>query len=108
MIRLLAFGGKATPPLLNLGRVRDLAKVLVNGRTVGIVWLAPYRIGIAAAGCPGRDRIEVRVANLSINRLSDDAQPDSRKPASTVMPRYRPDAPLRGSGMIGLVTVQAV
>ena len=90
---------------LDLGRVGDLAEVLVNGRSVGTVWHAPYRIDIGAAAKPGRNRIEVRVANRWINRLIGDAQPGATKVTWTSMPTYRPDAPLRPAGLIGPVVV---
>ena len=64
-------------------------------------------IDIAAAARPGRNRIEVRVANLWVNRLIGDAQPGARKLTWTAMPSYRADAPLRASGLIGPVTVLA-
>lgn len=98
---------RATPLLLDLGQVGDLAEVRVNGVAVGTVWHAPYRIDIAAAARPGRNRIEVRVANLWVNRLIGDAQPGARKLTWTAMPSYRADAPLRASGLIGPVTVLA-
>lgn len=98
---------RATPLLLDLGQVGDLAEVRMNGIAVGTVWHAPYRIDIAAAARPGRNRIEVRVANLWVNRLIGDAQPGARKLTWTTLPSYRPDAPLRASGLIGPVTVLA-
>lgn len=91
--------------LLDLGKVGDVAEVRVNGRPVGTVWHAPYRLDIGAVAKPGRNTLEVRVANLWVNRLIGDAQPGAVKVAWTSMPAYRADAPLRPSGLIGPVTL---
>jgi hypothetical protein len=91
------------PLLLRLGQVGDVAEVLVNGQTVGIVWKPPYALDIGVAVKPGPNKLEVRVANLWVNRLIGDAQPNATKVAFTTMPMYRSDAPLRPAGLIGPV-----
>ena len=91
---------------LDLGRVAELAEVRVNGKVVGTVWQAPYRLDIGPALKHGRNRIEVRVANLWVNRLIGDAQPGASKITYTAMPTYRADAPLRPSGLIGPVVIE--
>ena len=88
---------------LDLGEVRELAEVTVNGTAVGAVWHAPFRLDIGAALRQGSNRIEVKVANLWVNRLIGDAQPSANKITFTAMPTYRADAPLRRSGLIGPV-----
>lgn len=92
-----------TPLLLDLGRVGDVAEVRVNGRAVGTLWHAPYRVDVGSAVKRGDNQLEVRVANLWVNRLIGDRQPGAKKVAYTVMPTYRADAPLRPSGLIGPV-----
>lgn len=91
------------PIWLDLGEVDDLAEVSVNGKNLGEVWHAPYRLDIAGAMHSGRNRIEIRVADLWVNRLIGDAQPGAVKITYTSMPTYRADAPLRRSGLIGPV-----
>lgn len=99
-------GWRAGAPLwLDLGQVGDLAEVRVNGQSVGTAWHAPYRIDIAKAARRGRNRLEVQVANLWVNRLIGDAQPGAKSITWTSMPTYRADAPLRPSGLIGPVTL---
>jgi hypothetical protein len=95
------------PLLLDLGSVGDVAEVIVNGESAGIVWHAPYRIDISKLARKGRNKLEVRVANLWVNRLVGDAQPDAKKVTYTTLPTYRPDAPLRPSGLIGPVQLLA-
>ncbi|MFD1786159.1 glycosyl hydrolase [Sphingomonas floccifaciens] len=92
---------------LDLGQVGDVAEVRVNGRVVGQSWHAPWRVALGDALRPGRNTIEVRVANLWVNRLIGDAQPGATKVTWTSLPTYRPDAPLRPSGLIGPVRILA-
>lgn len=91
---------------LNLGEVRELAQVLVNGKDVGTVWHAPYRLDVSDAVKAGTNHLEVRVANLWVNRLIGDAQESATKTTFTALPTYRADAPLRASGLIGPVVVE--
>ena len=89
--------------LLDLGAIGDVAEVFVNGRAAGTAWHAPYRVDVTAAAHSGLNRLEVRVANLWVDRLIGDAQPGATKIAWTAAPTYRADAPLRRSGLIGPV-----
>ncbi|MHA4838221.1 glycosyl hydrolase [Sphingopyxis sp. MSC1_008] len=89
--------------LLDLGRVGDLAEVWVNGKKVGSPWMAPFRVDVGHAVRPGPNRLEVRVANLWVNRLIGDLQPGARKITFTTLATYKADAPLRPSGLIGPV-----
>ncbi|MDG2003609.1 MAG: glycosyl hydrolase [Novosphingobium sp.] len=89
--------------LLDLGEVREIAEVLVNGQPAGYAWHAPYTLDIGAVTKTGTNRIEVRVANLWVNRLIGDAQEGAEKLTWTAMPTYNSDAPLRRSGLIGPV-----
>ncbi len=93
------------PLWLDLGEVRELAEVTLNGQPVGSVWHAPFRLDISAAAKRGKNRVEIKVANLWVNRLIGDAQPGAQKITWTAMPAYRADAPLRRSGLIGPVTL---
>lgn len=88
---------------LDLGQVGDLAEIHVNGKLVGTSWRAPHRLDVSAAVKPGRNALEVRVANVWANRLIGDVQPGAQKVAFVTTPTYHPDAPLRPSGLIGPV-----
>ena len=94
------------PLWLNLGEVRELAEVLVNEKSAGYAWHAPYRVDISAAVQPGTNQLQVRVANLWVNRLIGDAQPGAKKITWTSMPSYHANAPLRRSGLIGPVRLE--
>ena len=91
--------------VLDLGSVGDVAEVRINGLSVGTLWHPPYRVDIGSAVRAGRNTIEVRVANLWVNRLIGDAQPNAEKVTFTTLPTYRADAPLRTSGLIGPVVL---
>ena len=57
---------------LDLGNVQVIAEVTINGRNLGVLWKKPYRVDVTEALQPGRNLIEVRVANLWLNRLIGD------------------------------------
>jgi hypothetical protein len=89
---------------LDLGDVRELAGVTLNGKALGTVWTPPFRVDISKAVRAGRNALRIEVANLWVNRLIGDAQPDAaHKFTFTVIPTYRADAPLRESGLLGPV-----
>jgi len=59
---------------LDLGRVQVIAEVRLNGKDLGILWKAPFRIDVTDAAKPGDNELEVRVTNLWPNRLIGDEQ----------------------------------
>ena len=89
---------------LDLGGVRNIAQVRVNGKDLGIVWKAPFRVDVTKALKPGTNRLEVKVTNLWVNRLIGDAQPDATdKYTFTTQAFYKADSPLLPSGLLGPV-----
>ena len=93
---------------LDLGRVKSLAQVNVNGTDLGIVWTPPFRVEITPALRPGMNSLEVRVVNLWPNRMIGDQllPPEKRFTSSTWNP-FRKDSPLLESGLLGPVEVLA-
>ena len=59
---------------LDLGAVKNIAAVRLNGRDLGVVWCDPWRIEITEALKTAGNRLEIRVANLWPNRLIGDEQ----------------------------------
>ena len=62
---------------IELGVVNDIARVRLNGKDVGVIWCAPWRIDISNALKEGENKLEIEVANRWINRLlGDKSEPD--------------------------------
>ncbi|MFS2214498.1 glycosyl hydrolase [Telluria sp. Tellsp104] len=70
--------------------VREAAQVVVNGRLAGAVWHPPYAVDVTGFLQPGRNRIEVRVANLALNALAGHALPDYRLLSARYGQRFVP------------------
>jgi hypothetical protein len=91
---------------MDLGDVKNLAEVLVNGKSLGIVWRKPFRIDVTDAMKPGSNNIEIRITNLWVNRLIGDQQPDTKtKITYTTQAFYKADSPLLPSGLLGPIHI---
>jgi hypothetical protein len=94
---------------LDLGDVKNLAEVIVNGKSLGIIWKKPFRVNAATALKPGDNKVEIKVTNLWVNRLIGDAQPGvTNKITYTTMPFYQANSKLLPSGLLGPVRVVAL
>jgi hypothetical protein len=56
--------------LLDLGDVRDVARVRLNGESLGTAWSVPFRVRLGAA-LKSRNVLEIDVTNLPANRIRD-------------------------------------
>jgi hypothetical protein len=91
---------------MDLGDVKNLAEVSVNGKPLGIVWKAPFRVDVTGALQPGANAIEIKVTNLWVNRLVGDQQPGAaQKYTYTAQQFYQANSPLLPSGLLGPVQV---
>ncbi|MGA7726334.1 MAG: glycosyl hydrolase [Opitutaceae bacterium] len=62
---------------LDLGSVKNLAEVSVNGTRLGVLWKPPFLVEVTGALRPGQNALEVRVTNLWPNRMiGDEQEPD--------------------------------
>jgi hypothetical protein len=86
---------------LDLGDVKDIAEVAVNGKPVAAAWRKPFRVNLTGALKSGTNTLEVKVANVWVNRMIGDQQPGAQKITSTQS--YRADSPLLPSGLLGPV-----
>jgi hypothetical protein len=93
---------------LDLGDVKNLAEVAVNGKSMGTVWKKPFRMDVSGALKPAKNRLSVRITNLWVNRLIGDRQPGVTDPLTyTTQEFYRADSPLLPSGLLGPVRIVA-
>ncbi len=91
---------------IDLGDVKNLAEVIVNGKSLGIVWKKPFRVDVTTALKTGENKIEIKVTNLWVNRLIGDAQPNvTNKITYTTMPFYQASSKLQPSGLLGPVNI---
>jgi (4-O-methyl)-D-glucuronate---lignin esterase len=94
---------------LDLGDVKNVAEIKVNGQPLGTVWKRPFRVDATEALKPGANALEIKVANLWVNRLVGDKQPGVTKPYTyTAVEFYKADSPLLPSGLLGPVRVVGV
>ncbi len=105
--------GQADDWRLDLGDVRESARVRLNGQDAGTAWSVPFRLRVGPLLKPGRNVLEIDVTNLAANRIRD---LDQRKEPWKIMREinfvninYKPfDAsgwPLTPSGLLGPVTL---
>jgi hypothetical protein len=59
---------------LDLGEVRVIATVTLNGTALATCWAPPFRVDISKAARPGTNHLSVAVSNLWVNRLIGDEQ----------------------------------
>ena len=91
---------------LDLGDVKNIAQVSVNGSPSGILWKPPFRVDVTSALKPGANTLEIKVTNLWVNRLVGDQQPGAEKKYTyTAMEFYKADSPLLPSGLLGPVLI---
>jgi hypothetical protein len=118
---------------LDLGGVAVIADVKLNGKDLGTLWKAPYRVDVTGALKPGENALEVKVANLWVNRqIGDELLPEDSerngngtlkawpawlaedKPSPpgrytfTSWRLWNKDSPLQPSGLLGPVTLECV
>ena len=109
----LPAGVSADDWLLDLGDVRETARVFVNGKEADLLWSLPMRTKIGPFLQPGKNTLALEVTNLAANRIRD---LERRKvewkkfhEINFVNIHYKPfnaaDWPLAPSGLLGPVTL---
>jgi hypothetical protein len=86
---------------IDLGDVKNLAEVTVNGKPLGVVWHLPYRVDATAALKPGANQLTITVWNAWVNRMIGDEQPGATKITFADVKPYKADSPLLASGLLG-------
>ena len=115
--------------LINLGEVKNVARVSLNGKDLGLVWKYPFVVDITGPAHPGPNDLQIEITNLWPNRLIGDEQMPNGpewsgaalkyipawvlegKPSPTgriafsVFRPFTEDSPLLRSGLLGPVTL---
>lgn len=92
---------------LDLGRVEVMARVRLNGRDLGVLWKAPYRVEVTSELREGVNELEVEVANRWPNRLIGDRRvPETARVTSTTWNPFRAETGLLPSGLLGPVRLE--
>jgi (4-O-methyl)-D-glucuronate---lignin esterase len=92
---------------MDLGDVKNLAHVTVNGKDLGVVWHTPYRVDVTSALKPGTNALTIKVTNSWVNRLIGDQQPGATKYTYADVKPYKANSPLLPSGLLGPVRFYA-
>jgi hypothetical protein len=82
--------------------------VSINGKSLGIVWHAPYRVNVTSAVKSGSNELVVKVTNAWVNRLIGDEQPGATKITFADVKPYKATSPLLPSGLLGPVTIYSI
>ncbi|MFO0984724.1 MAG: glycosyl hydrolase [Planctomycetota bacterium] len=115
---------------LDLGRVKEIAEVSVNGVDLGVWWKPPFAADVGAVLKAGSNTLVVRITNLWVNRLIGDEQhaddcewngaplkrwpdwlrdgaprPVPQRLTFTTWKHYHRDSPLLESGLLGPVQI---
>lgn len=94
---------------LELGDVRELAEVELNGQNLGIVWKPPFAVEVTGAARRGQNHLRVRVTNFWPNRIiGEHFLPEEQRYTRTNIRKLTRDTPLMESGLLGPVRLRAV
>jgi hypothetical protein len=93
---------------LDLGKVKNVAEVFVNGKPAGILWKAPFRVDVTTLLRAGNNNFVIRVTNLWPNRLIGDKQQGDSPVAFAPFNPYASSSPLLESGLLGPVTLASM
>jgi hypothetical protein len=97
--------GKGCHVWLDLGDVKNLAEVSLNGTVLATVWHSPYRVELTGQLKEGSNQLTVKVVNAWVNRLIGDQQPGAEKYTFADIKPYKATSKLQASGLIGPVQV---
>ena len=98
--------------IIDLGNVKEMASVRINGHKLQVIWNAPFRFDLTSYLKAGTNTIEVEVVNMWVNRLIGDGKlPGNQRSTKTNINKFdAPDAEkyLRVSGLMGPVKLMRV
>jgi len=103
-------GEKGERLFLDLGNVKNVAEVRLNGRNLGILWCAPWQVDITEAIREKGNMLEIDVINLWANRVIGDLKLSKENRFTKTHDAFRfgmlkSDTPLIDSGLLGPVRI---
>jgi hypothetical protein len=104
----LKTGNKNKRLLLDLGNVKNVAVVRLNGKKLGILWCAPWRVDITGCVRQSGNQLEIDVIDLWANRVIGDLKLPKENRVTKTHERFRFDmiqqnTPLLDAGLLGPV-----
>jgi len=96
---------------LDLGKVKEVGEVSIDGQDLGTAWTFPFRVKVPAKHLSiGSHILEVKVTNVWNNRLvGDQFLPEEKRITRTNMQgQHTKNSPLVSSGLVGPVTLQSI
>lgn len=98
--------------MLDLGFVKEMASVKINGHQIQVLWSAPFRFDVTPFVKTGTNELEVEVVNMWVNRLIGDGKlPAEQRLTKTNINKFNgPDAEKysRVSGLMGPVKINLI
>ncbi len=93
-----------------MGDIREVADVRLNGKKLGVLWSAPWRVEITDSVKPAGNMLEIDVVNLWANRVIGDLNQPKEKRFTKTHDAFRfnmitKDTPLLDAGLLGPVKV---
>ena len=89
---------------LELGTVRNICRVKLNGKDLGVIWTYPWEVDITGLLNREENILEIEVANLWINRLIGDEDKPWDGIVNGQWPEWLQDKDVRASGRITFTT----
>lgn len=89
--------------VLDLGEVNAIAKVVLNGKDLGVLWKPPYRFDVSEALKSGKNTLEVTVVHTWHNRIIGDLQPGATPTVFISRKLGKATDELQASGLLGPV-----
>lgn len=97
----------ATAYYLDLGNVKNMARVSLNGKVIATLWTSPWRIDITSYLREGRNELVIEVVNLWVNRLiGDEYLPYDGITEDGKWPQWLVDGKMRTSGRYTFATTR--
>jgi hypothetical protein len=102
----LASASSKTSIFLDLGQVRQLAEVRLNGKGLGVLWAFPFRVEVTGVLEAAGNRLEIDVVNFWPNRIIGDQHlPPGEGRTRTNIRKLTKETPLVESGLLGPVRI---